>query len=117
MGGRNSHNSAGSAVSRPAVTPMYESHSDLSQPLSHGSATGRGSRARERGGEGGVGGGLGRFDVFAAPSPSGLGGGGVSRDVESASGVDLFPQPRSGGRGAGSEQERRRQIYSKMELP
>jgi hypothetical protein len=98
---------------------MYEPESDVSRPLGYqGHASGRGPSAREDAG-------VGRFDVFSSPLPTGgrEGGGGSSR-IGSVAGVvsrvDLFPHARpAGGRGngAGSEQERRRTIYSKMEMP
>jgi hypothetical protein len=94
---------------------MYEPESDVSRPLGYqGHASGQGPNARE-------GAGVGRFDVFSSPLPTGgRGGGGGSSRIGSAAGVvsrvDLFP---AGGRGngAGSEQERRKPIYSKMEMP
>ena len=119
--GGDSSASSRTGVAPVVATPMYESESEVSRPLSNqGHASGRGPSARE-------GAGVGRFDVFSSPLPTGGQGEvrGSSRIGSAAgagvvSGVDLFPHPRpAGGRGngAGSEQERRRTIYSKMEMP
>ena len=114
--GGDSSASSRTGVAPVVATPMYESESEVSRPLSNqGHASGRGPSARE-------GAGVGRFDVFSSPLPTGGQGEvrGSSRIGSVVSGVDLFPHPRpAGGRGngAGSEQERRRTIYSKMEMP